>query len=190
MSVIVVWCRHKGDNIIGIGNQIPWSVPSDMKRFRHLTWGKTLVVGRATYETFPNRTLENRQILVLTSDTSYLLADEKNHQIIRHPEDVKDLSEDVYVVGGAKVYEAFFTNNDLMPDVVVDSVYNGKIELRSNEKITDVSASVQVLKEKFMPLPYTFDLDNVTTTIWVKKGEFVDQNVIKQILNYMETERT
>lgn len=190
MSVIVIWCRHKGDNVIGIHNRIPWSVPSDMKRFRHLTWGKTILAGRKTYETFPNRTLENRRILVLTSDSAYEVADREAHHVIARLEDVQDYAEDIYVVGGASVYEAFFKNTQVMPDIVVDSVYNGNINVSTQEKVIDVSASVKILEEKYFHLPSVFELDDVETSLWIKKGDFVDQNVIKMILNYLENERT
>ena len=57
MTKIAVWCRHDGDNLIGIGAKIPWHIPSDFRRFRKLTESEALVVGEKTYESFPNRTL-------------------------------------------------------------------------------------------------------------------------------------
>ena len=45
MTKVAVWCRHKDDNIIGIGPQIPWHVSSDFKRFKRITEGKNLVAG-------------------------------------------------------------------------------------------------------------------------------------------------
>ena len=37
MTKIAIWCRHDGDNIIGIGPNIPWHISSDFKRFRRIT---------------------------------------------------------------------------------------------------------------------------------------------------------
>ena len=62
MTKIAIWCRHDKDNIIGIGPQIPWHIPSDFKRFRRITNGTNIVCGQTTYESFPNRTLPNRKM--------------------------------------------------------------------------------------------------------------------------------
>ena len=66
MTKIAVWCRHKEDNIIGIGPNIPWHISSDFKRFRRITENACITCGQTTYESFPNRTLPNRKIYVLT----------------------------------------------------------------------------------------------------------------------------
>ena len=75
MTKVAIWCRHDGDNIIGVGADIPWCVPSDSKRFRNITKEQTLVVGKKTYESFPNRTLPNRKFLVVTRQTDYEVSD-------------------------------------------------------------------------------------------------------------------
>ena len=82
MTKVAIWCRHTGDNIIGIGAAIPWHVKSDFQRFRRITEGQTLVAGQKTYESFPGRTLPNRKIFVLTDDAGYEVADEKNHTAV------------------------------------------------------------------------------------------------------------
>jgi len=51
-----------------------------------------------------------------------------------------------------------------------------------------VAACVEVLQQKYHRLPQTFELDNIVTAIWVKKGDFIPQATIKKILDYMETE--
>lgn len=45
MAKVAVWCRHVGDNIIGIGSQIPWSVPSDVQKFVRIITGQDVVMG-------------------------------------------------------------------------------------------------------------------------------------------------
>ena len=75
MTKVAIWCRHINDNIIGIGPQIPWHIPSDFKRFRKMTEGCNLVAGETTYESFPNKTLPNRDIYVLTLNKDYEVSD-------------------------------------------------------------------------------------------------------------------
>ncbi len=74
-----------------------------------------------------------------------------------------------------------------MPDIVVDCVYNGEITA-DTENLINIDASVAVLEKKYFALPQKFELDNVVTTVWLKKGDFVEQSVVKKILNYLETE--
>ena len=51
-----------------------------------------------------------------------------------------------------------------------------------------MSASVAILEQKYFALPQQFELDDVTTTVWLKKGDFVEQSLVKKILQYLETE--
>ncbi len=67
VSMIVAMDRNRG---IGSGNQLPWRLPDDMKRFRDLTMGHHLVIGRKTYESI-GRPLPGRQMIVLTRDPSF-----------------------------------------------------------------------------------------------------------------------
>lgn len=188
MTIISIWCRHIGDNIIGIGANIPWNVPSDAKRFRNITKEQTLVVGKKTYESFPNRTLPNRKFLVVTSNKEYEVSDIKNHQVVNDIKKLKDYPEDLYVSGGAGIYNAFFAENKLMPDIVVDCVYFGEIDNSLDGEKIAVTPSVEIMQKKYWSLPQTFELDNVKTTIWLKKGDFVEQSVVKKIITYLETE--
>ena len=188
MTKVAIWCRHKEDNIIGIGSDIPWRIPSDLRRFRHLTKGKTIVAGKNTYESFPNRTLPERRILVVANEKNYEVSDPQNHFAVDDLKLLEKYAEDLYIAGGASIYKACFTTENLMPDVVVDSVYQGDIAATFTGTPVTVSACVEILKQKYMPLEPSYELDNVKTTVWIKKGEFVDQSVVKAICKYLETE--
>ncbi len=188
MTKVAIWCRHQGDNIIGIGADIPWNVPSDSRRFRGLTKEKTLVVGKKTYESFPNRTLPNRKFLVVTRQADYEVSDVKNHKVISDIKMLKDYPEDLYISGGAAIYDAFFEDSSLRPEIVVDCVYFGELRKDISGELVSVDKSVKVLEQKYKPLPISFELDNVKTTIWLLKGAFVEQSVVKKILQYLETE--
>lgn len=188
MTIVSIWCRHAGDNIIGIGREIPWHIPSDSKRFRNLTLGCTLVTGRTTYETFSGRTLPDRKFIVLSENPEYEVSDKQNHKVISDIRKLKDYPEDLYVAGGAAVYKAFFGSAALRPDIAVDCVYGGKIKEGLEGKPAEVGECVKILHDKYFALPQKFELDGVTTTVWLKKGDFVRQDVVKKILNYLETE--
>ena len=187
MTIVAIWCRHKGDNIIGAGSGLPWKIPSDTRRFRNLTEGKIKVMGRRTYEGMPQKVLLGRKVMVLDIDNTCEVFDPQNHFVVSDADSLKDYPEDLYISGGASIYAKFFTTPQIMPDIVVDCVYSGDIAATA-QNLIDVNASVAVLEKKYFALPQTFELDGVTTTVWLKKGDFVEQTKVKAILEYLETE--
>lgn len=187
MTIVAIWCRHAGDNIIGAGEGLPWKIPSDTRRFRNLTEGQIKVMGCRTYLGMPQKVLMGRKVMVLDVTGKCEVFDKENHFVVDDINKLKDYPEDLYISGGASVYAAFFTNAELRPDIVVDCVYGGEISVEAKELI-NVNASVAVLEQKYWPLPQKFELDGVETTVWLKKGDFVEQPVVKKILQYMETE--
>ena len=93
---------------IGKNNQLLVRIPMDQKFFREMTTGKVVVMGRKTLESFPNsRPLKNRTNIVLTHNPSY----EVEGAVVVHSLDElhKELekynSEDIYIIGGQKIYE-------------------------------------------------------------------------------------
>lgn len=70
ISIVVAHARNR---VIGRDGALPWRLPSDMRRFRELTTGHTVVMGRRTFESLPDafRPLPERRNLVLSSDPSY-----------------------------------------------------------------------------------------------------------------------
>ena len=93
---------------IGKDNGLLVSIPADMKFFRETTTGKVVVMGRKTLESFPNGTpLKNRTNIVLTHDKNY---DGKGAIVVNsldqlHEELKKYPSEDIFIIGGQKIYE-------------------------------------------------------------------------------------
>jgi dihydrofolate reductase len=108
------------ENVIGLNGKIPWRHPGDQRRFKRITMGTTIVMGRLTWESLDKKPLPGRRNLVLTS------------QPIAGAECFRDLvsaliacTGDVWFVGGAKVYEEAMDHADLIdvtyvPDHVLD----------------------------------------------------------------------
>jgi dihydrofolate reductase len=65
MKAIAAMDANRG---IGYKGKIPWRIPADFKWFKEFTWGKTLIMGRVTFESLPP--LKNRSIVVLTNNIS------------------------------------------------------------------------------------------------------------------------
>lgn len=90
------------DHVIGINNKIPWNLPEDMKFFRKSTVGASVFMGRNTFNSI-GRPLPNRTNIVLSNnfiDTTGIIS-------IKSPEDLLDLdiNKDLWIIGGAKIYE-------------------------------------------------------------------------------------
>ncbi|MBQ4059461.1 MAG: dihydrofolate reductase [Lachnospiraceae bacterium] len=93
---------------IGIGDKLLNHIPADMKFFKETTTGNTVVMGRATFMTFPGpRALPNRKNIVLTTDKSWNAPDVT---VCHSVGELLDLLEgcdtdSVFVIGGSMVYE-------------------------------------------------------------------------------------
>jgi len=107
--VIVVAVADNG--IIGKDNGLSWRLPSDMKRFRRITMGKPLIMGRRTFQSV-GRKLPGRETVVVTRDRSFSV--EGVHVVHSPPEAVRKAGElaerlgagEVIVAGGAEIYGA------------------------------------------------------------------------------------
>lgn len=180
MVKIAIWCRHLETSIIGIGSNIPWHVSSDFKRFKRITENKALLVGQTTYESFPNRTLPNRKIYILTFEKDYQVSDPMNHKVIPL-EKVQDIQEELYISGGASIYQLMMEKQ--MPDLIVDSAYMGEIDPSFDGKPVTISKSIELMLKNYQKITDDFVLDNINTTIWAKKGQVVDEKVLEHLKN-------
>ena len=148
MTKIAVWCRHENDNIIGIGPNIPWHIPSDFKRFRRITENAAITCGQTTYESFPNRTLPNRKIYVLTFDVNYDVSDKKNHFVVNNPQDLKKFDDTLYICGGASIYKMFMLND--APEVIVDSCYHGTLNANLTGTPVTITECIEAMHKNYM----------------------------------------
>ncbi len=99
MVALVV--AHSANRVIGRDGGLPWRLPGDLARFRALTTGHTVVMGRRTYESLPDafRPLPDRRNVVLTSDPSYR---PDGAEVARDLDAA--LVAPCFVIGGGEVY--------------------------------------------------------------------------------------
>lgn len=96
----MIWAQSSS-GVIGRGNGIPWQVPEDMARFKELTMGQTVIMGRQTWESLPAkfRPLPGRRNVVLTRQADYV-AD--GAEVITSLEDAP--LDGAWVIGGSQIY--------------------------------------------------------------------------------------
>lgn len=102
LSIIVAKAKN---NIIGKNNKLLWSLPEDLKRFKKLTTGHTIIMGRKTFDSL-GRVLPNRKHIVFTQNPDFKVEDE-NVEIVHSMLEIKQYIEDEnenFVIGGAMIY--------------------------------------------------------------------------------------
>lgn len=89
---------------LGYRNKLLYWLPDDMKRFKQLTTGHTILMGRKTFESLPKGALPNRRNVVISNTVDILTGCDVYHSI---EEAIKSCgnNEEVYVIGGATIYE-------------------------------------------------------------------------------------
>jgi dihydrofolate reductase len=112
---------------IGKNNDLLVRIPLDQKFFREMTTGKVVVMGRKTLESFPNGLpLKNRTNIVLTGNPNYKVKDaiivhsmdELHEELKKYP------SEDIYVIGGEKVYAQLLDECDMAHITKINYAYD------------------------------------------------------------------
>ena len=109
LSIIVAKAKN---NIIGKENKLIWHLPEDLKHFKELTTGHTIIMGRKTFESL-GRALPNRKHVVFSQNPDFKVDDENVeivHSMLQIQEYIEN-EEENFVIGGAMIY------NLLMPYV-------------------------------------------------------------------------
>ena len=123
LSIIVA---VSDNNVIGKDNKIIWHLPEDLKRFKELTTGHTIIMGRKTFESL-GRVLPNRKHIVITRDTNYNV-DNPNVKIVNNIEDIENYiesDEESFVIGGAIIYRQLMDKVDKMYVTRIHEKFDG-----------------------------------------------------------------
>ena len=92
---------------IGKNGDLLCHLPNDLKHFKALTTGATVVMGKKTFFSLPRRPLPNRRNIVLTSDRSFSHEGVDVAHSIDHLQSMLTTEEQVYIIGGGQVYRQF-----------------------------------------------------------------------------------
>ncbi len=106
--MITFYLARASNGVIGRDGQLPWRLPADLKRFKALTMGKPMVMGRKTFESFPSP-LPGRRHIVLTRGGWRAEGADVAHSV---EEALAMAGDDVAVIGGAQIYAQFLPHAD------------------------------------------------------------------------------
>jgi len=97
------------EGVIGVDGGIPWHYSSDMKRFKRITTGTTVIMGRHTWESLPKKPLKDRRNIVITSRDL-----EGVDCYLDIASALASTTGDVWFIGGARIYEEAMGHADLI----------------------------------------------------------------------------
>tara|TARA_B100000780_G_scaffold270781_1_gene230971 strand:+ start:353 stop:844 length:492 start_codon:yes stop_codon:yes gene_type:complete len=97
-------------NELGKDNDLIWHLPADLKRFKKVTTGHAIIMGRNTFESI-GKPLPNRRSIIITRNTSY---QKEGCEVVHSLEDAIELIEDqddAFIIGGAQIYKEAMEKN-------------------------------------------------------------------------------
>ena len=120
----MIWAQDT-NNAIGKDGGLPWHFSEDLKNFKRITTGHTIIMGRKTGDSLPIKPLPDRRNVVISS------ANQNDVESYTSIEDcIESLSadekvSDVYIIGGMSIYKFFYEHADTLHITFIDDIYSG-----------------------------------------------------------------
>lgn len=123
ISIIAAIANHR---VIGMNNTLPWHLPEDLKRFRALTMGHHIIMGRKTYESL-GRLLPGRTTVIVSRSDDYavagaLVAESLNAALALCGDD-----DEAFVIGGAQLYRDAMPHANRLYLTEIDADFAGDV---------------------------------------------------------------
>jgi dihydrofolate reductase len=139
MITLIAACSK--NRVIGKDNQLIWKVPGDLKRFKELTTGHPILMGRKTFESI-GRPLPNRTNIVITRDKNWK---QEGCLVYNNFEDVLSIfeKENLFVIGGGEIYKMLINLADKIELTLIDKDFEGDAyfpEIDSNWTVEKVES--------------------------------------------------
>ncbi|WAK02204.1 dihydrofolate reductase [Methylobacter sp. YRD-M1] len=122
ISLIVAMASNR---VIGINNQLPWHLSADLKRFRQITMGSPILMGRKTYESI-GRPLPGRTNVIISRDPDYkqegcLVFNDIETAI----ESCGQKFQEIFVIGGSELYKSMLPMADTLYVTLINKEFSG-----------------------------------------------------------------
>lgn len=126
--IIIAALNRKG--VIGRRGTIPWHIPEDLRRFKDLTTGKTVVMGRKTFESIGKALPGRRNVVVTSQDISGV----EHYDSIERALDVLRLEDAVWIIGGGEIFRQTIQKVDEMFLTLVENDEEGETKFPLNDR--------------------------------------------------------
>ena len=155
LSIIVAIANN---NVIGKDNKLIWHLPEDLKRFKKITTGHTIIMGRKTFELL-GRVLPNRKHVILCNDME-LNIDNENVIVLEDISLLKeyiDSEEENFVIGGATIYKLLLPFAQKMYITKIDEDFVGDVYFpKINEEEWKIIQEEEGIKNEANPYNYKY----------------------------------
>lgn len=121
ISIVVAAARN---NVIGANNSLIWKISEDLKYFKQLTTGYTIIMGRKTFESI-GRALPNRRTIVVTRNVGYHAEGCELAASLQDALSMTKGEEEVFIVGGGQLYKEAFDYAERIYLTRIDKDYEG-----------------------------------------------------------------
>lgn len=155
LSIIVA---KASNNIIGKNNALIWHLPEDLKRFKKLTTGHTIIMGRRTFESL-GRILPNRKHVILCNDMTMDINDER----VEILDDISKLdkyinsAEENFIIGGATIYKLLMPYANKMYITEINQEFDGDVSFPEiNKEEWEIIDKEKGLKNEENPYDYSY----------------------------------
>jgi len=123
LSIIVAIAKN---NVIGKDNDLIWHLSADLKRFKSLTTGHTVLMGRKTFESI-GRALPNRRNIVISRSRRDVIDGVEWTDSIDKALEMCAMDEEVYIIGGASIYKTMLNKANKLYLTLVDTLAEGDV---------------------------------------------------------------
>ncbi|MFA9559872.1 dihydrofolate reductase [Evansella sp. AB-rgal1] len=114
-----------GENrVIGKDGDMPWHIPNDLKYFKQVTSNHAVIMGRKTYDSI-GKALPNRKNYIVTRDQEFEAPDGEVFHSVKDAESLMSSDEEVFVIGGATIYEQFLPIADRLYITLIHEEFEG-----------------------------------------------------------------
>ena len=155
LSIIVA---KASNNVIGKDIALIWHLPEDLKRFKELTTGHSIIMGRRTFESL-GRILPNRKHIILCNDAEMNINDER----VEILEDISMLDkyinseEENFIIGGATIYRLLMPYANKMYITEIDQEFDGDVSFPEiNMQEWEITEKIKGLKDEKNPYDYNY----------------------------------
>jgi dihydrofolate reductase len=148
---ITLILARAANGVIGADGKMPWHLPADLRRFKRLTMGRPMIMGRKTFDSLP-ALLEGRRHIVLTRDTGWA---EEGAEVAHDVAGALKLANapHVMVIGGAEIYRLFLPLADRieLTEVALTPVGDARIDTPDPALWQEVAREAQDADDKGRP---------------------------------------
>jgi len=123
LALIVAVAQH---GVIGKNNTLPWHLPEDLKRFRALTMGHHIIMGRKTYESL-GRLLPGRTTVIVTRNRQYSVEGALIAHTLQEAIQLCGDDPEVFLIGGAELFADGLKLADKLYLTTIDAEYEGDV---------------------------------------------------------------